>query len=274
MDLNDYLEKFYSNDFNHNIKYIYKKRLTIKNNKKNRSSFKDVESFNDDKMNKKESRDSDSFGYMNEEKSNNEDFLKYTQYVAAESDEEKEKANEQDKNSEDSYFYTDTPKLFYKSKKNKYLKKNSHESNKNNKNIYKNFAKQISLDISFFRSVRSPRNVKIKKILKSQKSEEYNSIKSDENESNDSIEDFKENGVIKLKKINDSNENVFEINNEEKIKFEKKIEQKDIKNLIKLKSYESINKIDRNEGKKDLNFGDLLKNYSTKNIISTSAKFL
>jgi hypothetical protein len=82
MKLENYLSKYYSNDFYHNINYIYKKRLTIKGNlnKDNRTSFKDIESIND-KINKKESKDGDSFGYMNEEKLIKEDFLKYTQYV-------------------------------------------------------------------------------------------------------------------------------------------------------------------------------------------------
>ena len=82
MNFENYLTKYYSNDFYHNINFIYKKRITIKGNlkKDNRTSFKDIDSIND-KIAKKDSKDVDSFGYMNEEKMNNEDFLKYTQYL-------------------------------------------------------------------------------------------------------------------------------------------------------------------------------------------------
>ena len=259
MKFENYLTKYYSNDFYHNINFIYKKRFTIKGNlkKDNRTSFKDIDSIND-KLTKKDSKDVDSFGYMNEEKLNNEDFLKYTQYV---SDIDEKKNEDNDSESE---------KLILKTKKYKYLKKNSHESNKTNKNIYKNFTKQISLDINLLRSLGSPK--KMKKILRTQKSEDYNSIRfSEMNDSNDSIEDFKENSIIQLKKIeNDNNgENIFEVNlNKEQIKFEKNIDElQNNKRFNKYKSYESHN--EKKESKKDFNFGEFLKNYSTKNMIET-----
>ena len=149
MNFENYLTKYYSNDFYHNINFIYKKRITIKGNlkKDNRTSFKDIDSIND-KIAKKDSKDVDSFGYMNEEKMNNEDFLKYTQYVS-DIDEKKNEEND-----------TDSEKLATKAKKYKYLKKNSHESNKTNKNTYKNFTKQISLDIGLLRSLGSPKKIK------------------------------------------------------------------------------------------------------------------
>ena len=217
MKLENYLSKYYSNDFYHNINFIYKKRFTIKGNlnKDNRTSFKDIESIND-KINKKESKDGDSFGYMNEEKLIKEDFLKYTQYVS----DLDEKKNEEKSDNE-------SEKLVLKLKKYKYSKKNSHESNKSNKKIYKNFTKQISMDINILRSLGSPK--KIKKLLRTQKSEDYNSVKFSEiNESNDSIEDFKENNVIQLKKIENDNvsENIFEVDlNKEHIKFEKNLDE-------------------------------------------------
>ena len=259
MKFENYLTKYYSNDFYHNINFIYKKRFTIKGNlkKDNRTSFKDIDSIND-KLTKKDSKDVDSFGYMNEEKLNNEDFLKYTQYV---SDIDEKKNEDNDSESE---------KLILKTKKYKYLKKNSHESNKTNKNIYKNFTKQISLDINLLRSLGSPK--KMKKILRTQKSEDYNSIRfSEMNDSNDSIEDFKENSIIQLKKIeNDNNgENIFEVNlNKEQIKFEKNLDDlQNNKRFNKYKSYESHN--EKKDSRKDFNFGEFLKNYSTKNMIET-----